>query len=115
MASFALITAIAVIAAAFGYGYQDWVPAKDRIQAVHCDECGQADRRGRADRAAADSVPGETVDNEELLDPVARRLPAKKPPTWQAIIASVPRPRSGSEAQQTGQSSFSSDTSIRAP
>lgn len=57
LASFAVITAIAVIAAAaaFGYGYQDWVPAGDRIRAVHCDECGQADRRGRADRAAADS------------------------------------------------------------
>lgn len=36
-------------------------------------------------------VPGETVDNEELLDPVATpEATSEETPTWQAIIASVP-------------------------
>lgn len=36
-------------------------------------------------------VPGETVDNEELLDPVATpEATSEETPTWQAIITSAP-------------------------
>jgi type VII secretion integral membrane protein EccD len=35
-------------------------------------------------------APGETVSNDELLDPVASDISDEESPTWQAIIASVP-------------------------
>lgn len=94
LASFAVITAIAVIAAAaaFGYGYQDWVPAGGIAFGLFI-VTNAAKLTVAVARIALPPipVPGETVDNEELLDPVATpEATSEKTPTWQAIIASVP-------------------------
>lgn len=94
LASFAVITAIAVIAAAaaFGYGYQDWVPAGGIAFGLFI-VTNAAKLTVAVARIALPPipVPGETVDNEELLDPVATpEATSEETPTWQAIIASVP-------------------------
>lgn len=100
LASFAVITAIAVIAAAaaFGYGYQDWVPAGGIAFGLFI-VTNAAKLTVAVARIALPPipVPGETVDNEELLDPSRpRRLPAKKPRPGRPSSRRCPRPRSGS-------------------
>lgn len=94
LASFVRVTAIAVIAAAiaFGYGYQDWVPAGAIAFGLFI-VTNAAKLTVAVARIALPPipVPGETVDNEELLDPVATdQATSEETPTWQAIIASVP-------------------------
>jgi type VII secretion integral membrane protein EccD len=94
LASFIVITAIAVIAAAiaFGYGYQHWVPAGAIAFGLFI-LTNAAKLTVAVARIALPPipVPGETVDNEELLDPVtAQDATNDETPTWQAIIASVP-------------------------
>jgi type VII secretion integral membrane protein EccD len=94
LASFVVITTIAVIAAAvaFGYGYQHWVPAGAIAFGLFI-VTNAAKLTVAVARIALPPipVPGETVDNEELLDPVtAQDATNDETPTWQAIIASVP-------------------------
>ncbi|QUR69434.1 type VII secretion integral membrane protein EccD [Mycobacterium spongiae] len=94
LASFVRVTAIAVIAAAiaFGYGYQEWVPAGAIAFGLFI-VTNAAKLTVAVARIALPPipVPGETVDNEELLDPVATdQATGDETPTWQAIIASVP-------------------------
>ncbi len=94
LASFVVITMIAVIAVAvaFGYGYQNWVPA-GAIAFGLIIVTNAAKLTVAVARIALPPipVPGETVDNEELLDPVtAQEATNEETPTWQAIIASAP-------------------------
>lgn len=94
LASFVLITSIATIAAAvaFGYGYQHWVPAGAIAFGLFV-VTNAAKLTVAVARIALPPipVPGETVDNEELLDPVtAQDATNEETPTWQAIIASAP-------------------------
>lgn len=94
LASFVLITATAVTAAAIacGYGYQHWVPAGAIAFGLFI-VTNAAKLTVAVARIALPPipVPGETVDNEELLDPVtAQDATNNETPTWQAIIASVP-------------------------
>jgi type VII secretion integral membrane protein EccD len=93
-ASFGVITSIAVTAAAvaFGFGYQHWVPAGAVAFGLFI-VTNAAKLTVAVARIALPPipVPGETVDNEELLDPVAAKdATGDETPTWQAIIASVP-------------------------
>ncbi|WP_205875496.1 type VII secretion integral membrane protein EccD [Mycobacterium camsae] len=92
--SFVVIATIAVIAAsvATGYGYQRWVPAGAIALGLFVITTA-AKLTVAVARIALPPipVPGETVDNEELLDPVtADESTNDETPTWQAIIASVP-------------------------
>ncbi|CAM4455254.1 Type VII secretion system protein eccD1 [Mycobacterium basiliense] len=92
--SFVVITSIAVIGAAiaFGYGYQDWVPAGAIAFGLFI-VTNAAKLTVAVARIALPPipVPGETVDNEELLDPItAQDATNEETPTWQAIIASAP-------------------------
>ncbi|AGZ51352.1 type VII secretion integral membrane protein EccD [Mycobacterium kansasii] len=94
LASFVAITSIATIAAAvaFGYGYQHWVPAGAIAFGLFI-VTNAAKLTVAVARIALPPipVPGETVDNEELLDPVtAQDATNEETPTWQAIIASAP-------------------------
>lgn len=94
LASFAVITMIAVIGAAiaYGYDYQRWVPAGAIAFGLFVVTTA-AKLTVAVARIALPPipVPGETVDNEELLDPVtADEATNDETPTWQAIIASVP-------------------------
>lgn len=85
-------TAIALAAIAFGYGWQYWVPAGAvafGLMAV----TNAAKLTVAVARIALPPIPtpGETVSNDELLDPVTTPDPSdEESPTWQAIIASVP-------------------------
>lgn len=94
VASFLAISAIAVTAAAiaYGYGWQDWVPpgaiAFGMIVVTNAAKLTVAVARIALPPIPA---PGESVTNDELLDPVStREATDEETPTWQAIIASVP-------------------------
>jgi type VII secretion integral membrane protein EccD len=92
--SFTVITSIAIVAAAVacGFGYQHWVPAGAIAFGLFI-VTNAAKLTVAVARIALPPipVPGETVDNDELLDPVAtREASTEETPTWQAIIASVP-------------------------
>ncbi|WP_186245386.1 type VII secretion integral membrane protein EccD [Mycobacterium simulans] len=94
LASFVVIAIIAAIisAIAYGYGYQHWVPAGAIAFGLFI-VTNAAKLTVAVARIALPPipVPGETVDNEELLDPVAAdQATGDETPTWQAIIASVP-------------------------
>lgn len=94
IASFVVITMIAVVGAAvaYGYGYQHWVPA-GAVAFGLITVTNAAKLTVAVARIALPPipVPGETVDNDELLDPVsAEEATSDETPTWQAIIASVP-------------------------
>lgn len=94
LASFFAVTAIAATAAAiaFGYGWQYWVAA-GAIAFGLIVVTNAAKLTVAVARIALPPIPapGETVTNDELLDPVATsELTGEESPTWQAIIASVP-------------------------
>ena len=94
LASFMAIMSIAVTGAAiaYGYGWQSWVPAG----AIACGlivVTNAAKLTVAVARIALPPIPapGETVHNDELLDPVATSEAIdEESSTWQAIIASVP-------------------------
>ena len=93
LASFFAVTSIAATAAAvaYGYGWQHWVPvgaiAFGLIVVTNAAKLTVAVARIALPPIPA---PGETVANDELLDPVATSGADEESPTWQAIIASVP-------------------------
>lgn len=94
LASFAAVTALGVTAAAiaYGYGWQYWVPpgaiAFGLVVVTNAAKLTVAVARIALPPIPA---PGETVSNEELLDPVATpELDDQETSTWQAILASVP-------------------------
>lgn len=94
LASFLAVASIAVAGAAiaFGYGWQYWVPtgtiAFGLIIVTNAAKLTVAVARIALPPIPA---PGETVANEELLDPVAYpEVAEEESATWQAIIASVP-------------------------
>ncbi|RAV08230.1 type VII secretion integral membrane protein EccD [Mycolicibacterium sp. GF69] len=93
VASFTAVTAIAVTAAAiaYGYGWQYWVAA-GAIAFGLIVVTNAAKLTVAVARIALPPIPapGETVTNDELLDPVATTGTDEESPTWQAIIASVP-------------------------
>jgi type VII secretion integral membrane protein EccD len=95
LASFVVITAIAVTAAAvaFGYGWQHWVPAGAIVFGLFT-VTNAAKLTVAVARIALPPIPapGEAVEHDELLDPVAGEELSddKETRTWQAIIASVP-------------------------
>jgi type VII secretion integral membrane protein EccD len=94
LAAFMAITAIAVTvgAIAYGYGWQYWVPA-GAIAFGLMVVTNAAKLTVAVARIALPPIPapGETVSNDELLDPVATSDPqSEESATWQAIIASVP-------------------------
>lgn len=93
LASFFAVTSIAATAAAiaYGYGWQYWVPA-GAIAFGLIVVTNAAKLTVAVARIALPPIPapGETVANEELLDPVATSGTDEESPTWQAIIASVP-------------------------
>lgn len=93
LASFLAVTSIAAAAAAvaFGYGWQYWVPA-GAVAFGLIVVTNAAKLTVAVARIALPPIPapGETVANEELLDPVATPGTDEESPTWQAIIASVP-------------------------
>lgn len=94
VASFLAIAAIAVTAAAvaYGYGWQDWVPAC-AIAFGMIVVTNAAKLTVAVARIALPPIPapGESVSSDELLDPVStREATDEETPTWQAIIASVP-------------------------
>ena len=94
LASFLAVTATAVTGAAvaYGYGWQYWVPA-GAIAFGLIIITNAAKLTVAVARIALPPIPapGESVANEELLDPVATpEAFDEETPTWQAIIASVP-------------------------
>lgn len=94
IASFVAVTSIAVTAAAiaFGYGWQEWVPA-GAIAFGLIIVTNSAKLTVAVARIALPPIPapGEHVSNDELLDPVVTPDSIDDAsPTWQAIIASVP-------------------------
>lgn len=93
LASFLAVTSIAATAAAiaYGYGWQHWVPA-GAIAFGLIVVTNAAKLTVAVARIALPPIPapGETVANDELLDPVATAGSDEESPTWQAIIASVP-------------------------
>jgi type VII secretion integral membrane protein EccD len=94
IASFVAVTAIAVTAAAiaYGYGWQEWVPA-GAIAFGLIVVTNAAKLTVAVARIALPPIPapGEHVSNDELLDPVVTPDSIDDAsPTWQAIIASVP-------------------------
>jgi type VII secretion integral membrane protein EccD len=94
LASFMAVTALAVTGAAiaYGYGWQHWVPA-GAIAFGLIIITNAAKLTVAVARIALPPIPapGESVANEELLDPVATPDASdEETPTWQAIIASVP-------------------------
>lgn len=93
-AAFTVVVSVAVIAAAVacGFGYQHWVPAGAIAFGLFV-VTNAAKLTVAVARVALPPipVPGETVDNDELLDPVATPDAGdEETPTWRAIIASVP-------------------------
>ncbi|ULE34779.1 type VII secretion integral membrane protein EccD [Mycobacterium sp. IDR2000157661] len=93
VASFVAVAAIGAAAAAiaYGYGWQYWVPA-GAIAFGLIVVTNAAKLTVAVARIALPPIPapGETVANDELLDPVATPGADEESPTWQAIIASVP-------------------------
>jgi type VII secretion integral membrane protein EccD len=94
VASSAAVTAIAIAAAAIGYGYgwQYWVPA-GAIGFGLIVVTNAAKLTVAVARIALPPIPapGESVANDELLDPISSpEASDEESPTWQAIIASVP-------------------------
>lgn len=94
LASFLAVAAVAVTAAAvaYGYGWSYWVPA-GAIAFGLIVVTNAAKLTVAVARIALPPIPapGETVHNDELLDPVSAPDPTdEETPTWQAIIASVP-------------------------
>ncbi|MDX1889346.1 type VII secretion integral membrane protein EccD [Mycolicibacterium sp. 050158] len=94
VASFLAVGTIAVTAAAvaFGYGWQEWVPA-GAIAFGMIVVTNAAKLTVAVARIALPPIPapGETVANDELLDPISTNDASdEESPTWQAIIASVP-------------------------
>jgi type VII secretion integral membrane protein EccD len=93
LASFLSVTAVAVTGAAIAYGYgaQYWVPA-GAIAFGLIVVTNAAKLTVAVARIALPPIPapGETVSNDELLDPVETSGADEETPTWQAIIASVP-------------------------
>jgi len=94
LASFMAITSIAVTAAAiaYGYGWQYWVPACAIVFGLIV-VTNAAKLTVAVARIALPPIPapGETVHNDELLDPVATSEGIdEETSTWQAIIDSVP-------------------------
>lgn len=95
LVSFVVIVAIAVTAGAvaFGYGWQHWVPAGAIVFGLFT-VTNAAKLTVAVARIALPPIPapGEAVDHDELLDPVAGQEVSddKETKTWQAIIASVP-------------------------
>jgi type VII secretion integral membrane protein EccD len=94
LAAFLAITAVAITAAAiaYGYGWQYWVPA-GAIAFGLIAVTNAAKLTVAVARIALPPIPapGETVSNDELLDPVATSEGIdEESSTWQAIIDSVP-------------------------
>jgi type VII secretion integral membrane protein EccD len=94
LASFSAVVTIAATAAAiaYGYGWQHWVPA-GAIAFGLIVVTNAAKLTVAVARIALPPIPapGETVTNDELLDPVATSdARDEESPTWQAIIDSVP-------------------------
>ncbi|WP_029112151.1 type VII secretion integral membrane protein EccD [Mycobacterium sp. URHB0044] len=94
IASFAAIATIAITAAAiaYGYGWQYWVPA-GAIGFGLIVVTNAAKLTVAVARIALPPIPapGESVANDELLDPISSPdATDEESPTWQAIIASVP-------------------------
>jgi type VII secretion integral membrane protein EccD len=94
VAAFLAVVAVAVTAAAVvdGYGWEQWISAGaiafGLIVATNAAKLTVAVARIALPPIPA---PGETVSNDELLDPVATPdASAEETATWQAIIASVP-------------------------
>jgi type VII secretion integral membrane protein EccD len=92
IAAFLAVSAVAatLAAVAFGYGWQQWVPA-GAIAFGLIVVTNAAKLTVAVARIALPPIPapGETVGTEELLDPIATET-GEESPTWQAIIASVP-------------------------
>ena len=93
VAAFLAVMALAVTiaAVAFGYGWADWVPA-GAIAFGLIVVTNAAKLTVAVARIALPPIPapGETVSNDELLDPVTTTDTSEESETWQAIIASVP-------------------------
>ncbi|BBX19334.1 type VII secretion integral membrane protein EccD [Mycolicibacterium duvalii] len=93
IAAFLAVVALAVTlaAVAFGYGWDSWVPA-GAIAFGLVVVTNAAKLTVAVARIALPPIPapGETVSNDELLDPVATTDTSEESETWQAIIASVP-------------------------
>ena len=94
IASFLSVVSVAatVAAVAYGYGWQEWVPAGAIAFGLFV-VTNAAKLTVAVARIALPPIPapGETVANDELLEPVSSRDAAEgETPTWQAIIASVP-------------------------
>jgi type VII secretion integral membrane protein EccD len=93
-AAFLAVATLALTAAAvaYGYGWQYWVPA-GAVAFGLIVLTNAAKLTVAVARIALPPIPapGETVSNDELLDPVTSREGVdEESPTWQAIIASVP-------------------------
>ncbi|WP_370332569.1 type VII secretion integral membrane protein EccD [Mycolicibacterium hippocampi] len=84
-------TAVTIAAVAFGYGWSNWVPA-GAIAFGLIVVTNAAKLTVAVARIALPPIPapGETVSNDELLDPVTTPDASEESETWQAIIASVP-------------------------
>jgi type VII secretion integral membrane protein EccD len=94
LASFLSVAAVALTlaAVAYGYGWSYWVPA-GAIAFGLMVVTNAAKLTVAVARIALPPIPapGESVHNDELLDPVlAPESSDEETPTWQAIIASVP-------------------------
>jgi type VII secretion integral membrane protein EccD len=94
LATFLAVTTVAATCAAIaiGYGWQRWVPA-GAIMFGLITVTGAAKLTIAFARFALPPIPapGETVEHDELLDPVMGRAEAdNETPTWRAVIASVP-------------------------
>lgn len=93
VAAFLAVVALAstIAAVAFGYGWNNWVPpgaiAFGLIVVTNAAKLTVAVARIALPPIPA---PGETVTNDELLDPVTTTDASEESETWQAIIASVP-------------------------
>ncbi|MCB0950888.1 MAG: type VII secretion integral membrane protein EccD, partial [Mycobacterium sp.] len=84
-------TAVTIAAVAFGYGWEGWVPA-GAIAFGLVIVTNAAKLTVAVARIALPPIPapGESVSNDELLDPVATEDTSEESETWRAIIASVP-------------------------
>ena len=86
-----IATAVTIAAVAYGYGWNNWVPA-GAIAFGLIIVTNAAKLTVAVARIALPPIPapGETVSNDELLDPVTTADTSEESETWQAIIASVP-------------------------
>jgi type VII secretion integral membrane protein EccD len=94
LATFLAVTTVAATGAAIaiGYGWQRWVSAGAILFGL-ITVTGAAKLTIAVARIALPPIPapGETVEHDELLDPVMGRAEAdSETPTWRAVIASVP-------------------------